>query len=348
MILLVNLGDHGYILLARFLVSFHHSGRFNPAKRESMRDILRAFIVCVALLQAAYVYGADMKTADKTGGVTVLDGMRHVKTITVERGFRAERYCTDSSADAVLNAYRKLNKAAMDVEEGSASGVKFRLLLDIDTPDKRMKWMSSKRFIEIYKGSGIKGCPTVVDIIVEPVKTTKPEPLAGAPEKKREQASVKPPVSKAESRDTDRKVLGLGLHADTLNLSVGPTVIVWPFESLALQLSYGAGAFTSYQARVLYRYSTQSNLNPYFGAGFIHADKTVDAIGTTAKAKGDSVSLFGGLERPLYNWLTAYVEMGATPLKVENDNVTNGSRSAKVSVSYTPVTIGIGLIVYPF
>ncbi len=292
-----------------------------------------------------------MKTADKIGGVTVLDGMRHVKTITVERGLQAESYCTDSSTDAVFNAYRKLFKAAMDVEEGGASGVKKRLLLDIDTPDKRMKWMSSKRFIEIYKGSGIKGCPTIVDIIAEAVKTTKPPPLADAPEKKRDhqdQASVKPPASKAESGDTDTKILGIGLHADTLNLSVGPTVIVWPFESFALQLSYGVGTFTSYQARMLYRYATQTKLNPYFGVGFIHADKTVDAIGTTAKAKGDSVSLFGGLERPLYDWLTAYVEMGATPLKVKNDNVTNGSRSARVSVNYSSVTIGIGLIVYPF
>ncbi|MBI5236566.1 MAG: hypothetical protein HY886_10015 [Deltaproteobacteria bacterium] len=302
-----------------------------------MRDILRAFIVCAVLLQAANVCGADMKTADKTGGVAVLDGMRHVKTITVERGLQAESYCTDSSTSAVFNAYRKLYKTAMDVEEGSASGVKKRLLLDIDAPDKRMKWMSSKKFIEIYKGSGIKkGCPTVVNIIAPPAKTAKPP------------ASVKPSAPEVRPAAAGRKVIGIGLHADTLNLSAGPTVIVWPFQSLALQMSYGAGAFTSYQARMLYRYTTQSKLNPYFGVGFIHADKTVEAIGAAAKAKGDSASLFGGLERPLYNWLAAYVEVGATPLKVENNNVTNGSRSAKVSVAYSPVTIGIGLIVYPF
>ena len=46
---------------------------------------------------------------------------------------------------------------------------------------------------------------------------------------------------------------------------------------------YGMGTFTSYEIRDLYKFNYSENLNPYMGAGYLHAEKEADVIGVINK-----------------------------------------------------------------
>ncbi|MBI4689284.1 MAG: hypothetical protein HY754_03310 [Nitrospirae bacterium] len=144
-----------------------------------------------------------------------------------------------------------------------------------------------------------------------------------------------------------RKFLGIGGFADTLNFSAGPTLILWPLKNLALQGTYGSGTFKTYEARAFYRFNLWSRLNPYIGAGYFHVERKASVIGVDTKIKGNSFIGFAGLELSIYKNIFGYVEVGGTPLKLDAD-ITNGSRKAKATVDYSPVTIGTGLVLYLF
>lgn len=152
------------------------------------------------------------------------------------------------------------------------------------------------------------------------------------------------------SDKTARRYIGIGGFANTLNFSGGPTVILWPLKSIAIQGSYGWGTFESYEVRGFYRFDLSSRFKPYIGAGYFYTERDfeVTSSGTTVEGtmKGSSYTVFGGVEVSLIkNRLAFYADISGTPLKLEDD-VTIGSDTVKVSVDYSPVTIGTGLVFY--
>jgi len=153
--------------------------------------------------------------------------------------------------------------------------------------------------------------------------------------------NLKPSVSER------RMIVGIGGYINTLNFSAGPGIIVWPVKNLAIQGAYGFGTFTSYEARVFYRFPLSRYLNPYLGVGYLHTERQATVIGINTKIKGDSATAFGGVEWPVYKNLSVYIDISATPLTLKGD-ITNGSQVATVKVRYSPITVYTGLVLYIF
>lgn len=174
-----------------------------------------------------------------------------------------------------------------------------------------------------------------------PAVTSKPQP----PEETR-----KPPAygRTAKTYLTGETIfIGIGGYVNTFDFSAGPTLILWPFKNLAFQGTYGLGTFTSYEARTFYRFPLSQLIKPYFGAGYLHAEKNASVLGTDMKIKGDSFTVFGGVELPLYKNLYGYVDVSGTPLKLRKELV-NGTTQATATVKYSPVTVCAGLVLYLF
>ncbi len=149
---------------------------------------------------------------------------------------------------------------------------------------------------------------------------------------------------------TMRPYIGIGGFVNTINFSGGPTLIYWPFKNIAVQGSYGVGTFTSYELRGFYRFNTSSKLNLYLGAGYFHAEKNFKVIvsgnNVEGTLMGNSYNVFGGIEVPLAkDHLALYMDVSGTPLIFSKD-VTVNSTVEIISMNYSPVTIGIGLVYY--
>ncbi len=145
----------------------------------------------------------------------------------------------------------------------------------------------------------------------------------------------------------ERIFVGIGGYVNTVDFSAGPSIILWPFKNLAIQGAYGIGTFTSYEARTFYRFPLSQRLKPYLGAGYLHAERKTTVIGVDTTIKGDSFTVFGGVELPIYKNLYGYVDVSGTPMELKKD-VTNGATQTTATVTYSPVTICIGVVLYLF
>lgn len=261
-------------------------------------------------------------------GIAIYPDMQFTGYTPLKDRVAAARYCSSSSPSAIIKLYKEKYKGAMEIQEGSPEGVRHKIILDMKSIEN---WRNSRKYIEIYSNIKKPDCKTVINITV-------PEHLV---------KTMEMLAKKGAEESAKRKSIGLGGYINTVNFSGGPTLILWPFKNLALQASYGMGTFTSFEARGFYRFDLSESFNPYLGAGYLHVEKDVTAIGVNTNIKGNSFTVFGGIELPIYKSLFAYVDIAGTPMKIETD-VTSGSRSAKVTVSYSPVTIGMGLVFYIF
>lgn len=197
--------------------------------------------------------------------------------------------------------------------------------------------------------------------VKEAVTVAPPPPalkeVAEAPKEAPEVPEAKPLVTKPEiptsqpPKIAERRYIGIGGFANTVNFSGGPTLILWPLKNLAFQGSYGWGRFESYEVKGFYRFDLSSRFKPYIGAGYLHAEREfeVTSSGNTViegTIKGNSYTVFGGVEVSLIkNRLTLYVDVSGTPLKLEDD-IMVGADTVNVSMDYSPVTIGTGLVFY--
>lgn len=291
--------------------------------------IVVAGICMLTLVNPAFT--EEKGPGEKDIGMPIYPNMQFLGYNTIKSGITLAQYCSNSSPSAIHKYYKGIFKQAVEIQEGVSSGIHYKLLLDISSP---AAWMNSKKFIEIYKDVKKKECGTTVQITVQP-KVLKDEVKIS------EEAKHTEPVK------SNRKYMGTGGYLNTMNFSAGPTLIIWPFENIAFQASYGVGTFTSMEARGFYRFDIWKRMNPYLGAGYLHVEKDVSAIGVNTTIKENSFTVFGGIELPIYKSLVAYIDVAGTPMKIETD-VTSGSRKAKVTVSYSPVTIGMGLVFYIF
>jgi len=294
-------------------------------------NILSAVTVLFLLTFVRLAISGEKAPDEKDLGIPLYTEMQFSGYKTIKGGITTAQYCSSSPPALILKFYKKALKNAVEIKEGASEGMRYKLLLDVSSP---ATWMNSRKFIEIYKDTQKKGCSTIVQITVQP------EILKGDSKILREAEHTAPVRSK-------RKYIGAGGYVNTINLSAGPTLILWPFKNIALQASYGVGTFTSFEARGFYSFDLSESLNPYLGAGYLHVEKDVTAIGLNTTVKEDSFTIFGGIELPIYKRLFAYVDVAGTPMKLEKD-VTDGSRRAKVTVSYSSVTIGMGLVFYIF
>lgn len=289
----------------------------------------------------------EQPPAEKELGIPLYSEMQFVEQTILKDGISVITYCSTASIDNILDFYRKTLNDAPIVMQGSSEGMKYKVLLDVNSPSK---WKDSKKFIEI-SGNKQNLCSTIVNINMrlkddsQIVWKTDDVPLGT------ESANIQPEKSSGDistykkGGSAKRKFIGIGGYVNTLNLSVGPTIIFYPFENLGLQGIYGIGTFKTYGVRGFYRFNPNSKFKPYIGIGYLHVEKEKTIIGVNTKIKDDSLNIFGGVELPIYKDLFAYVEVAGAPMKLEAD-ITNGGRRARATVEYTPITIGTGIVYY--
>jgi outer membrane protein W len=143
--------------------------------------------------------------------------------------------------------------------------------------------------------------------------------------------------------------LGVGVYANTLNPSVGATVLLWPLKYVGIQGSYTVGSFTNTEGRLLARFPLSWGINPYVGIGYlsVSTERTVEAIGVKSKFKDSGVSGVIGVEIPLNKSIYGYVELSSAKIDLEQ-NVTNGVTTGTATVKYNQVTVGLGIVYYLF
>ncbi len=145
----------------------------------------------------------------------------------------------------------------------------------------------------------------------------------------------------------ERQLVGIGGYINALNFSGGPTLILWPLRNLAVQGTYGVGTFTSYEARVFYRFFLSQHLHPYVGAGYLHAERSAHVLGVAVKIADDGFTAFGGVEIPINKRLSGYIDVSGTSMKLKKD-VANGGSQATATVKYSPISVSTGLVLYLF
>jgi hypothetical protein len=150
-------------------------------------------------------------------------------------------------------------------------------------------------------------------------------------------------------RPAEYKHLGAGVYSNTLNSTVGATMILWPFKYVGFQGSYTVGSFTITEGRVLARLPLSSGINPYLGVGYLNvtAEKSVDIINVKEKFQDSGVSGVIGVEIPLGKDFFGYVEICGASVDLKKE-VTSGSITGTASVKYSPVSLGIGIVYFLF
>lgn len=297
----------------------------------------------------AYVQNKTSSTS-KTGGNAVFDIK---KVLTLPDKTKNVWFWDDVSFSPNQKKAYPLGKN-YDISKPGAYQIEF---LVYDSSRKYLISSLSKTFT--VKEAVVKVPPPVpiTKETVEPPKTTVPTPpvpeIKPVVAQKAEMPALPPqkaPVSQP-SETQIRRYIGIGGFANTLNFSGGPTLILWPLKNLAIQGFYGWGTFESYEMRGFYRFDLSSRFKPYLGAGYFHTERDfeVTSSGNTViegTLKGNSYTVFGGVEVSLIkDRLAFYADISGTPLKLEDD-VAIGSDTVKVSVDYSPVTIGTGLVFY--
>ena len=308
-------------------------------------EFIKIIIITTVISTLFLIYPTPADAGEKIQGkrepdIPLHKGMWFIDYITLKNSITVARYCSNAPAAAILKFYKNIFKNAVEIQEGSSKGKVYKLLLDVASPTK---WRDSKRFIEIYTDKERPDCRAVVHITEKP-KAAKDSGQLPAKTKEGPVSAVSP-ESISPGYSQKKKVAGAGVFSNAVNFSAGPTLILWPLENLAIQAYYGVGTFTAYEIRGFYRFHISSSLNPYLGAGYVHAEKVANVIGVDTNIQGDSFSIFGGIELPVYKNLFAYVEIDGTPMKLEKD-IVNGTRKAKAKVDYSSTTIGAGLIFY--
>jgi hypothetical protein len=150
-------------------------------------------------------------------------------------------------------------------------------------------------------------------------------------------------------RAAEHQHIGVGVYSNTLNSTVGATMILWPFKYVGFQGSYTVGSFTITEGRVLARMPLSSGINPYMGVGYLNvtAEKTVDIINTKEKFQDSGISGVIGVEIPLGKAFFGYVEVCGASIDLKKE-VTSGSITGTASVKYSPVSIGLGIVYFLF
>lgn len=299
-----------------------------------MKHRLFFAIILTACLLPSFVMGQPAP-ANSDLDAPVYEGAKFQRYADADKGVIVASFCSNAPQISILKYYRSAFKKALEIQIGSLSGPINRIFLDVSSPSD---WRNAKKFIEIYEDKKTAECSSIIRITTgrKPTDTEKTgvKGDSGLQESKA--------IAPASSRG---KTVGIGGYINTLNFSAGPSVTLWPSDYMAIQGSYGVGTFTSYEIRGLYRFNVYPDINPYFGAGYLHAEMEASVIGVNTTISGDSVSIFAGVELPIYKSLFLYIDAGATPLKLEKD-VISSTAIAKATVDYIPVTIGTGVVLY--
>lgn len=151
----------------------------------------------------------------------------------------------------------------------------------------------------------------------------------------------------ASSNEFQYPQIGVGVYGDTLNLTGGATILLWPFKNVGLQGSYTEGSFTTVEGRLLARYMLSAGVNPYVGIGYltVSTERTVDVIGSKEKFKDSGASGVIGLEIPLTKSVYGYAEISGAAIELKKE-VANGASSGIAAVKYSQVTAGISIVYY--
>jgi outer membrane protein W len=157
------------------------------------------------------------------------------------------------------------------------------------------------------------------------------------------------PVKKEEPKRPAevRNTLGIGIYGNAVNPAGGGTLLLWPYEHVGLQASYTVGTFKTAEVRLLARFDPVWGARPYVGVGYMNVTKNSDVIGVSTEFKDSSISGVAGAEVSLGRRWFGYLEVSGASIDLQ-EIVTNGGQTAKATVDYAPVTIGVGIIYYLF
>lgn len=151
----------------------------------------------------------------------------------------------------------------------------------------------------------------------------------------------------AAGQERKREYLGLGLYGNALNPAAGGMVLLWPSKYVGIEGIYSTGVFTSYEGRLIVKINRSPVFGYYGGIGYIHVTTEKDIIGVATQFSDSGVSGVVGVEAALGNKVRMYVEASAARIELEKI-VTNGAQTVNASVKYSPVSIGIGLVIMAF
>ena len=165
--------------------------------------------------------------------------------------------------------------------------------------------------------------------------------------KKEAAESGKGPAVDAAGQGRQRAYMGLGLYGNALNPAGGGMVLLWPSKYVGIEGIYSVGDFTSYEGRLIGKIELSRVYSVYGGIGYIHVTKDESIIGVQTRFSDSGVSGVVGVEAALGKRMFLYVEASGAAIDLEQ-NVTNGAQTVKASVEYSPVTIGIGLVMTIF
>jgi hypothetical protein len=170
-----------------------------------------------------------------------------------------------------------------------------------------------------------------------------------APQPAEKPGKKKPPEAREASarQEGERAYMGLGLYGNALNPAGGGMVLLWPSKYVGLEGIYSTGEFTSYEGRLLVKISLSDVYGIYGGIGYIHVTTDKDVLGVETRFSDSSVSGVVGMEAALGRKARLYLELSTAGIDLEQ-TVTSGSQTVKASVEYTPVTIGVGVVLMVF
>lgn len=173
------------------------------------------------------------------------------------------------------------------------------------------------------------------------VTQTGRQPRAPAPK----QASEPQPGYQSEHYSDPGFAIGAGGFVDTINRSVGPTIIVKPWGNLTLQASAGIGEYETIEARAYLSSDITTWTTGYFGLCYLHAKTETEVYGIDVQASGSGAGIVMGFEHRITDAASIYLDFSYTPLDLEA-TATIGPLSVKEETGYSPTRVGLGLVYY--
>lgn len=307
--------------------------------------------VCFALitfsLSLSNSLAAKRSPSKKDSTIPVYQGATYIKTYKLKDGTLKKQYCSKDALKFIKKYYKRKYPNAVEVIEGRKHGDIHILLLDVKSPLEKNK---SRKSISIFDTKKKGKCRTLIWIKDYPAKKAKKPAKVKPAEKpkkivKKPSKVVPPPEKKVTPMLPSKNIMGIGAAANVVNTSAGASFILWPFSGIGIQGNYGIGKFTSYEAKLLLKINLNYPIKPYFGGGYLHAEKDDTILGEDITIEADSYSVFAGIEYKLNNNFALYLDIAGTPLTMEDEFII-GATKVKAEADYSSVTTNLNMVYY--
>jgi len=302
--------------------------------------------ICLTLITfslcSAESLEARGKGPEKDEVIALYPGATFIKKSTLKNKTVKKEYCSKDAIKFIKKYYKRKHPGAVELTMGTREGDIQKLLLDVKSPLERHKSRKSISFLTTQKRGK---CRTIIWIQDLPKKKIEKIEKIEKKKKPKKAAGIKKKKEPFKEKKISRKILGIGAAVNAVNTSAGASLIIWPHANIGIQGNYGAGLFTSYEAKLFYRMNPDYPLKPYLGGGYLHVEKEDTILGREYSIEADSYSVFAGLEYDLGANFSFYLDIAGTPLKLEDEYIV-GATKIVAQVDYSPVTVNLNMVYY--